>query len=60
MPTSYMDDTKPDVSYFSAVNKNRLNTRNPDNYINRLARDVLNTVGEVSLLDIYLSNGKVV
>ncbi|MGG0736565.1 cupin domain-containing protein [Niallia taxi] len=60
MPTSYMDYTKPDVSYFSDVNKNRLNTRNADNYINRLGRDVLNTLGEVSLLDIYLSNGRVV
>ncbi|MEK4668640.1 cupin domain-containing protein [Niallia sp. FSL R7-0271] len=60
MPTSYMDYTKPNISYFSDVNRNRLNTRNADNYINRLGRDVLNTLGEVSLLDIYLSNKKVV
>jgi quercetin dioxygenase-like cupin family protein len=60
MPTSYMDYTQPNISFFSDVNKNRLNTRNSGNYINRLGRDVLNTLGEVSLLDIYLSSGRVV
>ncbi len=60
MPTSYMDYTSPNVQYFSDVNKNRLITRNSQNFVNRLGRDDLNTLGEVSLLDIYLSQGRVV
>ncbi|CAH0296466.1 hypothetical protein SRABI96_04443 [Peribacillus sp. Bi96] len=60
MPTSYMDYTALSTQYFADVNKNRLNTRNHENYINRLGRDVLNTLGEVSLLDIHLSQGRVV
>ncbi|MFK3960809.1 cupin domain-containing protein [Pseudalkalibacillus hwajinpoensis] len=48
------------LQYFSDVNQNRLFTRNATNYINRLGRDVLNTLGNVSLLDIYLSQGRVV
>ncbi|WP_445489694.1 cupin domain-containing protein [Niallia sp. 03133] len=55
-----MDYTKSSVNYFFDVNKNRLNTRNAQNYINRLGRDNLNTLGDVSLLDIYLSKGHVV
>ncbi|HEY2491912.1 MAG TPA: cupin domain-containing protein [Paenibacillus sp.] len=60
MATSYMDYTKPDVQYFFDVNKNRLKTRNAENFINRLGRENLNTLGDVSLLDIYLSRGRVV
>ncbi len=60
MVVSYMDYMSPHVQYFSDVNQNRLNTRNEENYINRLGRDVLNTLGNVSLLDIYLSKGHVV
>ncbi|GAA0422912.1 MAG: cupin domain-containing protein [Bacillota bacterium] len=60
MVTSYMDYTKPDVEYFSDLNTNRLFTRNSENYINRLGRDVLNTLSNVSILDIYLSKGHVV
>ncbi|KML30498.1 MULTISPECIES: cupin domain-containing protein [Priestia] len=60
MSTPYMDYNNPNVQYFSDVNKNRLNTRNDQNYINRLGRDVLNTLGNVSLLDIYLSKSHVV
>jgi oxalate decarboxylase/phosphoglucose isomerase-like protein (cupin superfamily) len=56
----YMDYTKSNVHYFSDVNKNRLFTRDNQNYINRLGRDVLNTLGNVSLLDIFLSKGKTV
>ncbi len=48
------------LQYISDVNQNRLFTRNGMNYINRLGRDVLNTLGNVSLLDIYLSQGRVV
>lgn len=60
MVTSYMDYTKPNVQYFFDINKNRLMTRNNENFINRLGRDNLNTLGDVSLLDIYLSTGRVV
>ncbi|GGE31908.1 cupin [Pullulanibacillus camelliae] len=60
MTISYMDYTSPNVQYFSDVNKNRLNTRNSENFINRLGRDVLNTLGDVSLLDIYLTKGRFV
>ena len=55
-----MDYTAPSVQYFADLNKHRLNTRNPQNYINRLGRDILNTLGEVSLLDIFLSRGRAV
>lgn len=60
MSTSYMNYTNANVQYFSDVNKNRLNTRDSKNFINRLGRDVLNTLGNVSLLDIYLSEDRVV
>ncbi|YCA41563.1 cupin domain-containing protein [Bacillus sp. JZ8] len=60
MSTSYMDYTNANIQYFSDVNKNRLNTRDSKNFINRLGRDVLNTLGNVSLLDIYLSEDRVV
>jgi len=56
----YMDYAKGDAHYFIDVNKNRLFTRNNQNYINRLGRDVLNTLGNVSLLEIYLSRGQVI
>lgn len=55
-----MNYTSPDVQYFFDVNTNRLNTRNASNFINRLGRDNLNTLGDVSLLDIFLSRGRVV
>lgn len=60
MTTPYIDYTQPDVQYFFDVNKNRLKTRNAYNFINRLGRENLNTLGNVSLLDIYLSKGRVV
>jgi len=53
-----MNRTEP--QYFADLNQNRLMTRNQDNFINRLGRDVLNTLGNVSLLDIYLSSGRTV
>jgi quercetin dioxygenase-like cupin family protein len=56
----FVEFTKPGVQYFFDINKNRLMTRNNENFINRLGRDNLNTLGNVSLLDIYLSKGRVV
>lgn len=46
--------------YFFDLNLNRLMTRNDENFINRLGRDNLRTLGNVSLLDIYLSQGRMV
>jgi len=60
MSKSNIDYTDPNLEYFADVNQNRLFTRNSENYINRLGRDVLNTLGNVSLLDIYLSDSRVV
>ncbi|GAF65804.1 cupin [Bacillus sp. TS-2] len=60
MAVSYMDFTANDVQFFDDVQNNRLFTRNNQNYINVLGRNQLNTLGNVSLLDIYLSNEKVV
>lgn len=60
MVTSYMNYTSPDVQYFFDINKNRLITRNENNFINRLGRDNLNTLGNVSMLDIFLSQGRVI
>ncbi|WP_240041089.1 cupin domain-containing protein [Paenibacillus ginsengarvi] len=60
MTISYMDYTNPNIQYFFDLNQNRLFTRNADNFINRLGRDNLNTLGDVSILDIYLSKGHVV
>ncbi|WP_110929654.1 cupin domain-containing protein [Bacillus massiliglaciei] len=57
MVNKYMDYTGGNIEYFFDVNQNRLNTRNAENFINRLGRDNLNTLGDVSLLDIYLSKG---
>ncbi|WP_028776893.1 cupin domain-containing protein [Shimazuella kribbensis] len=52
--------TRPGLEFFFDLNQNRLNTRNDENFINRLGRDNLNTLGNNSLLDIYLSKGRVV
>ncbi len=60
MAISYMDYTAPTVQFFSDVNKNRLFTGDNQNVINSLGRNLLNTLGNVSLLDIYLSRAKVV
>lgn len=51
---------RPDLQYFFDLSNNRIATRNADNYINQLGRDNLNTLGNVSMLDIYLSQGRVV
>ncbi|MFD2628555.1 cupin domain-containing protein [Oceanobacillus kapialis] len=60
MGESYLDYKGENNIYFADLNKNRLFTRNRQNYINRLGRDVLNTLGDVSLLDIFLSDDRVV
>ncbi|MFC5529925.1 cupin domain-containing protein [Cohnella yongneupensis] len=60
MAVSYMDFTSPSVQYFFDLSKNRSFTKDGRNYINALGIDQLNTLGNVSLLDIYMSRGNVV
>lgn len=60
MAVSYMDFTSPNVQYFSDVNRNRSFTKDARNYINALGIQQLNTLGNVSLLDIFLSKSNVV
>lgn len=60
MAVSYMDFTSPNVQFFYDLSNNRMFTKNAANYINELGIGQLNTLGNVSLLDIYLSRGNVV
>ncbi|MBK3493470.1 cupin domain-containing protein [Viridibacillus sp. YIM B01967] len=60
MANSDMDFTKPDVEFFFDINKNRLFTRNNENFINSLGRNNLNTLGNVSLFDIFLSKDRII
>ncbi|MFD2333569.1 cupin domain-containing protein [Cohnella sp. GCM10020058] len=60
MAVSYMDFTSPNVQFAYDVNQNRTFTKDSSNYINALGIQQLNTLGNASLLDIYLSAGNVV
>lgn len=60
MAVSYMDFTSPNVQYFYDLKNNRTFTKDANNFINALGIQQLNTLGNVSLLDIYLSKGNVV
>ncbi|MBB3109737.1 quercetin dioxygenase-like cupin family protein [Paenibacillus phyllosphaerae] len=60
MAVSYMDYASPDAVFAYDVNKNRFFTKNNQNFINMLSIKQLNTLGNVSLLDIHLSTGNVV
>ncbi|MCR8657357.1 cupin domain-containing protein [Paenibacillus endoradicis] len=60
MAVSYMDFTSPNTQYFFDINNSRFFTKNQGNYINALGVDQLNTLGNVSLLDIYLTSSNVV
>lgn len=60
MAVSYMDFTSPNVQYFFDLKNNRTFTKDRNNYINALGIQQLNTLGNVSLLDISLSKGNVV
>lgn len=57
LAVSYMDFTSPDVQFFFDVSKNRAFTTNSRNYINSLGVQQLNTLGNASILDIFLSQG---
>lgn len=60
MAVSYMDFTSPNTQFFYDVSKNRAFTKNSENYINSLGIQQLNTLGNVSLLDIFMTKGNVV
>lgn len=60
MAVSYMDFTSPNTQFTYDVSKNRFFTKDNNNYINALGIDQLNTLGNTSILDIYLSKGNVV
>lgn len=52
-----MDYTSPDLRFFYDLPKNTVFKTNSRNYINLLGYEQLNTLGNTSLLDIYLSKG---
>lgn len=58
--TSYMDYTSPNTEFTFDVNKNTLFKKDTNNFINLLSIKQLNTLENVSLLDIYLSKSNVV
>jgi quercetin dioxygenase-like cupin family protein len=57
---SYMDYTSPSTQYTFDVNKSPLFRKDNKNYINVLGMKQLNTLENVSLLDIFLSANNVV
>lgn len=57
---SYMDFTSPTVQFTYDLRNNNTFTKDNRNYINTLSINQLNTLGNVSLLDIFLSTGNVV
>ncbi|MNC33168.1 Cupin [compost metagenome] len=60
MAVSYMDFTSPDVQYTYDLRNNRMFAKDSGNVIYALGVQQLNTLGNVSLLDIYLTKGNVV
>ncbi|GMK44177.1 hypothetical protein PghCCS26_13040 [Paenibacillus glycanilyticus] len=60
MAVSYMDFTSPNVQFWYDVNTNTTFKKDNRNFINTLSIAQLNTLGNVSLLDIYLSRSNVV
>ncbi|MDT0123420.1 cupin domain-containing protein [Paenibacillus sp. RRE4] len=60
MATSYMDFTLPNTQFSYDLSNNPLFKKDEHNYINALSVKQLNTLGNTSLLDIFLSAGNVV
>lgn len=56
----YLDYTSPSLNYFFDVNKSNLMKKDNRNLINVLGIQQLNTLEDVSLLDIYLSKNNVI
>lgn len=57
---SYMDFTSPNIQYSYDLSQNQFFKKDNQNYINALSIKQLNTLGHVSLLDIFLSKSNVV
>lgn len=60
MAVSYMDFTTPNVQFTYDLRNNPFFIKDDQNYINSLSVYQLNTLGNVSMLDIYLSTSNVV
>ncbi|MFS0786531.1 cupin domain-containing protein [Shouchella sp. 1P09AA] len=60
MAILYIDYSSPQNQYSYDVKQNVLFQKNEHNIINGLGRNQLNTLGNVSLLDIFLSSGNYV
>ncbi|MFD0714280.1 cupin domain-containing protein [Paenibacillus sp. GCM10027626] len=60
MSVSYMDFTSPSVQFSYDLSHNPFFKKDNRNYINSLSVNQLNTLGNYSLLDIYLSIGNVI
>lgn len=60
LAVSYKDFTSPSAQYTYDLKNNNTFMKDRRNYINALSINQLNTLGNVSLLDIFLSSGNVV
>ncbi|GFN30170.1 cupin domain-containing protein [Paenibacillus xylaniclasticus] len=60
MAVSYMDFTSPSVQFTYNLKNNPFYRKDARNYINLLSINQLNTLGNVSMLDIFLSAGNVI
>lgn len=60
MAISYMDYASPSVQFWYDLSNNLSFKKDDHNFINELSIHQLNTLGDVSLLDIYLSTGNTV
>ncbi|CAG7654704.1 cupin domain-containing protein [Paenibacillus allorhizosphaerae] len=60
MATSYMDFTSPHAQFTYDLSHNQFFKKDERNYINALSINELNTLGNVSMLDIFLSTSNVV
>lgn len=59
MAVSYMDFTADDLQFKGNMKDHVLFKKNDANYVYELGIEQLNTIGNMTLLDIYLSNGNV-
>lgn len=60
MAVSYMDYAAPTTQFAYTLSDNLVFKKNDRNYINELSVKQLNTLGNVSLLDIFLSTGNII
>lgn len=60
MSVSYLDYTSPSIQFTYDLSNNPFFKKDSLNYINTLSIHQLNTLGNVSLLDIFLSTGNVI